>query len=94
MRYVDRSPVRDTPGSTDIGPRTGVTMPGCQDAGTVRLMKGRIGTILTTITSGKAGNCMKAIGIMRTTTGTTETMAKSMETNAITNGAVLYATWV
>ena len=73
----------------DIGPRTGVTMPGCQDAGTVRLMKGPIGTTRTTITSGKAGNCTKATGITRTTTGITETMAKTTDTTAIINrGAV------
>ena len=78
----------------DIGPLMGVITPGCQDAGTARRMKGPIGTILTTTTSGKAGNCMKAIGIVRTTIETTETMAKSTDTTAITNGATLYATRV
>lgn len=44
----------------DTGLRTGVITGGCPDAGTIR----------TTITISRAGNCMKAIGIMTTTTVT------------------------
>ncbi len=48
-------------------------------------MKAAIGTILTTITSFKVGNCMRAIGITRITTRTTETMAKITDMTTITN---------
>ncbi|MGD0792950.1 MAG: YXWGXW repeat-containing protein [Terriglobales bacterium] len=37
--------------------------------------KAHIGIIPTMITTGKAGSCMKATGIMRITTGTTDTSA-------------------
>jgi hypothetical protein len=53
----------------------GITIGGWQGAGTVRPMKAHIGTILTMITTSKAGSCMKATGIMRITAGTTEMTA-------------------
>lgn len=44
-------------------------------AGTGHPMREHIGTILTTITTSKAGSCMKATGIMKTTSGIADTMA-------------------
>lgn len=82
-KNVGLSRVQATPGSRAIGLRTGATTGGSQDDGTVRRTKAHIGTILTTITNGKAGNCMKGIGITRTTTETTKIMASTMIT--ITN---------
>jgi hypothetical protein len=38
-------------------------------------MKEQLGTIPTMITTGKAGKCMKATGIMTTTTGSTDMTA-------------------
>lgn len=72
---VGRFQVRATPGSTGTGPRMGITTGGWQGAGTVRPMKAHIGTIPTMITTGKAGSCMKATGIMKITTGTTDVTA-------------------
>jgi len=47
----------------------GITTGGWQGIGSIRLTKEHIGFILTTITIVKAGDCMKAIGIVRTTIG-------------------------
>jgi hypothetical protein len=47
----------------------GIITGGRQGIGSVRPMREHIGFILTTITIVKAGDCMKATGIVRTTTG-------------------------
>jgi len=60
-------------GSRGIGPRMGITTGGWRGVGSVRPTKGRIGLILTTIITGKAGDCMKATGIVRTTTEIADT---------------------
>jgi hypothetical protein len=44
-----------------------IAIAGSPGAGTGHHMREHIGTILTTITTGKAGRCMKATGTMRTT---------------------------
>jgi hypothetical protein len=46
-----------------------ITNGGWQGIGSVRPTKEHIGFILITITIVKAGDCMKAIGIVRTTIG-------------------------
>jgi len=47
----------------------GITTGGSRGVGSVRPTRARIGIILTTITIEKAGDGMKATGIVRTTTG-------------------------
>jgi len=73
MRSAGRNRVQAMPGSRATGLRTGVTIGGSQAAGTVHRTRAPTGAILTTITSGKAGNCMRGIGTTRTTTGTIAT---------------------
>lgn len=85
-RSADRSLVRTMPGWKVIGPPTGAITVGWQDVGTAPLMKAPIGTILTTITSAKDGNCMKATGITMITIATTETTATIRIATTITNG--------
>jgi hypothetical protein len=51
----------------------GITTGGWRGVGSVRPTKERIGIILTTITIAKAGDGMKATGIVRTTTGIANT---------------------
>jgi hypothetical protein len=58
----------------------GVTTGGWQGTGSFRPTKGRIGIILTTITIVKAGDGMKATGIVRTTTGIANTATITMIT--------------
>lgn len=82
MRTVDRTRVRAMPGSTVIGRRTGVTMRGWLDGGIVLLMKAHIGTIPTTITTGRVGSCMKATGIMKITKGTAAKITDTTTTTA------------
>jgi hypothetical protein len=88
-----RCQVQDTPGLTGTGLRTVITIAGWLDDGTIRHMRELPGTILTTTITGKAGSCMKATGIMKTTTGITGMEAittRDMEaiTTIISQGSV------
>ena len=77
MRSVGRNRVPVTHGLMVIGRHMGgVTTSGWEGAGIVPLMKAHIGTILTTIITGRVGKCMKATGTMRITTESTGTMAR------------------
>ncbi len=55
----------------DIGSQLVTTTGGSGDAGTVLHLKGHTGVIRTMTTTGKAGECMRDIGTMRTTTTAT-----------------------
>ena len=61
---VDRYLVRATPGSMATGRRKGVAISGCRGAGTVRLIKGRAGSVPVIITSTRAGSYVRATGTM------------------------------
>jgi hypothetical protein len=56
----------------------GVTTGGWRAVGSVRPTRARIGLIPTTITIVKAGDCMKATGIVRTTIGIADTTTITM----------------
>ena len=62
----------------DTGRRMGIAIPGWGDGGTISPMKERLGTIPTTITTSKAGSCMRVIGTMTIT----DTMAITMITSS------------
>ena len=72
-------------GSRATGRRKGVTTAGFPAAGTTRLTKEATGTTRTMTTNEKAGGCMKAIGITRTTiaiiTRTTTSMSATNPSN-------------
>jgi hypothetical protein len=85
MSSAVRCQVRDTPGLTGTGLRTVVTIAGWLDDGTVRHMRELPGAILTTTITSKAGSCMKATGIMKTTTPMREMRAI---TTIISQGSV------
>jgi hypothetical protein len=58
-----------------LGPTRASLSLGGRPLGPFALCKEQLGTIPTMITTGKAGNCMKATGIMTTTTVNTDMTA-------------------
>ena len=72
MSGVARVQVQATPGSAGTGPHRGTAISGYQGAGTVRLMQGHVGAVPAMSTSGKAGSCVRATGIMTITTVVTD----------------------
>ena len=71
MRSMDRLQARPSSGWMDIGNQLAIITGGSGDAGNVLPTKGHTGVIRTMTTTGKAGECMRDIGTMRTTTTAT-----------------------
>jgi hypothetical protein len=72
--------VRVMPGSTATGSLTDATINGFLAVGTVRLMRGRNGSIPTTIINNRAGSYTKGTGTIKTTAiMTTTTITRSDE---------------
>jgi hypothetical protein len=70
----------------------GITIGGWQGAGTDRHTKGPIGTIPITITTSKAGRCMRATGIMKITRIMPETRAMTIAAARTTEGTITEGT--